>query len=586
MDEDNCIDSSMLMNGWATYQDIESLDISDKRTVLIEYLHEHLDGLEHSLPDLAGRETISPTGGLCGLSFLYKALHDTVLTKSQLKSHSLLTMKRRLLEEMEMDEILAKTETDKYVLGLYYDFVCAVLTRAKRETYSSVRASQAEQIALLERPKRSTLKDEEARFYGNTLVYECGLAREFYDPETDSTYLQRNLTCNWNKTWTPVNELDTCVWVACINPPTAPYESKMKVNWDGNPVNFTNNITYTCNNDGVPRYFENNRSQEIYNLTCLPTGSWLTPTVWPRCLDTVSCSEPPPRPESGTWEWDGSYAYQTKIIYTCGPNGKFKLSNGSLVDEFTSICSWNKSFVPIKLPECVATSCPIVPVPPKYTGLQFYHDPANDFRLDSPYSKYNPPMPAKIPFPGPDFCQNPDTTLKIIGKLISDKRNSYGHIAFETDGQNEAFHVKISLFDNVVYRHSLFNNSETTQGFPGDGTSLDLMEPFLILISCDEDGWVFQEEGADQDYPHFLHQVPLDEITQLHIYGSLEITYAGFVDKALQPSPPVMFNITFKCPQGKAYTTFSYFCDNKKKSIDLFPLSVNLSDFCLFYASR
>ena len=49
--------------------------------------------------------------------------------------------------------------------------------------------------------------------------YECGLARKFLNKETKKTYDERWMSCNWNKSWTPSDTLDECVWVQCINPP-------------------------------------------------------------------------------------------------------------------------------------------------------------------------------------------------------------------------------------------------------------------------------------------------------------------------------------------------------------------------------
>ena len=72
--------------------------------------------------------------------------------------------------------------------------------------------------------KQSELSDEERlqRTYGVSLGYECGLARMFEDPETEQLYDMRWMGCNWNKTWTPYDSLDSCKWVACINPPDPP----------------------------------------------------------------------------------------------------------------------------------------------------------------------------------------------------------------------------------------------------------------------------------------------------------------------------------------------------------------------------
>ena len=49
------------------------------------------------------------------------------------------------------------------------------------------------------------------RSYGTKLGYSCGLARMFQTEEGD-LYDEMWLTCNWNKTWTPVTELDQCMY--------------------------------------------------------------------------------------------------------------------------------------------------------------------------------------------------------------------------------------------------------------------------------------------------------------------------------------------------------------------------------------
>ena len=66
------------------------------------------------------------------------------------------------------------------------------------------------------------------KFLVNLCRYECGLGRQFKVPVDETlrpqdqvlqTYQSRELYCNWNRSWTPVNEIDECVWVQCINPP-------------------------------------------------------------------------------------------------------------------------------------------------------------------------------------------------------------------------------------------------------------------------------------------------------------------------------------------------------------------------------
>ena len=80
----------------------------------------------------------------------------------------------------------------------------------------------AENVIRQKRKAEETEETEEEisqRSYGSTLGYECGLARRFEDPETLELYSERWMTCNWNKTWTPVDTVDECVWIQCINPP-------------------------------------------------------------------------------------------------------------------------------------------------------------------------------------------------------------------------------------------------------------------------------------------------------------------------------------------------------------------------------
>ena len=400
------------------------------------------------------------------------------------------------------------------------------------------------------RKKRAIEEDQEARFYGNTLLYECGLARQFYSPEMDITYDQRNITCNWNKTWTPANAIDYCVWVACINPPRPPRESHLISLWDGDPVNFTASVGYECVSDDVPRYFENDKNQLTYNVSCLESGNWAVPMTWPRCLDSIECGEPPSRPNSGTWEWNNDYSYKTKVEYTCGPFGVFEFDNGTVAETFTSHCAWNKSFVPDKLPPCKATFCPSIPMPPAYTNLNFVPDPENSFTLTSPFALYGPRVPFDMKFPGPSFCTEEEgSKMLIVAKLIN-KRKS-GHIVFLTDEGDEAIHIELSISSDAIFRSIKINNTILDhQGEASDGTTLDLNEPFQMTIKCDEDGWIVQENLGVSSYPHLLHKVPVDKITTLAFYGGLELSFSGFGNSSLTPAPEVGFNLTFACPTG------------------------------------
>ena len=112
----------------------------------------------------------------------------------------------------------------------------------------------------------------------------------------------------------------------------------------------------------------------------------------------MNCSEPPTRPGAGTWEWNKEYSFETEIIYTCGPYGNFKNQDGMKYEELITECAWNKTWVPTGLDECAgnlacrfllcnhhspATSCQIVPFPPKSIGMIYSPDEKNNMSLTS-----------------------------------------------------------------------------------------------------------------------------------------------------------------------------------------------------------
>ena len=573
MKEENCLALALVMNEWATADDLKGLLKPDLRALLSLELSKKL---EHSLPDLAVRNSSAPRGGLCGIAFLYKALHNTVLTESQLLNHSYSSMKNAIVREMNMSEITAQSEDDFYILGLYHDYVCSGFGSEKFVNYqnysttinTTIANNNSDNMALNNqnysktinttmannnsvRMKRAVLSNDNIAFYGNTLIYECGLGRRFYNPDLNIKYTQSNLTCNWNKTWTPSNELDNCVWVACINPPKPPWANHLKLNWDGVPVNFSSSVAYTCDSDDRPRYFEHDRDALKYNVTCLNTGGWAVPATWPRCVDIITCSDPPQRPSSGTWDQTGKLTYLAKVTYSCGPFGRFQLKNGSSVEEVVSTCMWNKSFVPDTLPDCRATSCPLIPTPAEFTGLVFKPDPKNNFSLTSENAFYSPKLPFSMKF-NAALCSLEEYSLTIIGRLTSDKPGTSGDIVFATDSGDEALHVQISLHEQVIYRYAFFDREIKNKfGAPGDRTTIDLNETFSLKITCDADGWIVKEGPKVPNYPHFMHQIPVENITAVELTGSMDISFVGFGNKSLKLAPELGFNLTFACPLGK-----------------------------------
>jgi hypothetical protein len=56
--------------------------------------------------------------------------------------------------------------------------------------------------------------------------------------------------------------------------------------WDGNPVEFNEEVGYGCKADNI--FFEMDRDLAQWNMTCLPGGSWDEPEVWPICVPSNS----------------------------------------------------------------------------------------------------------------------------------------------------------------------------------------------------------------------------------------------------------------------------------------------------------
>ena len=156
----------------------------------------------------------------------------------------------------------------------------AGLGRRKREILDL-----AEQ-KLVRRHKREveveTEEELSMRSYGSRLRYECGMARRFLDPETEVHYDEKWLQCNWNNSWTQTDTLDPCVWVACLHPPHPPEGLGVRLDWDGEPVEFNANVSYVCESDDL--FFEWDRDLPEFNISCLEGGSWDEPKEWPSCL--------------------------------------------------------------------------------------------------------------------------------------------------------------------------------------------------------------------------------------------------------------------------------------------------------------
>ena len=259
----------------------------------------------------------------------------------------------------------------------------------------------------------------------------------------------------------------------------------------------------------------------------------------------VNCTEPPPKPSAGTWEWDGDQAYGAAVTYTCGPYGSFQRDSGELYEEVISSCVWNKTWSPPALDICAATFCQEIPFPPKSIGLVYTPDAKNNITLASgeestevtykvndnkcsDYSVYNPTLPATMRFPGPQFCGDNKEKMLLVGNIPEESEEPLEIVFLGTGINDEAFHILVDPDKEFVQRWGVFQNTTVgLVGNPGDGTTIDRDEPFVLSFLCDEDGWTFSA-NKEPNYPHFFHPFSPAEITGIQISGDLAISYVGF----------------------------------------------------------
>ena len=168
-----------------------------------------------------------------------RALVNSVLTKSQLTQHDYPMMKEFLINMTQTFATYVYSayddwkdnikKNDPLLLHKIHKVLCGehAYNPQGRRRRSADPASSVPRVQP--RPRRQTGEAETKeellrRSYGSRLGYECGLARMFEDPELEAgeagkLYQARWLQCNWNKSWTPVDYIDTCTWTACIDPP-------------------------------------------------------------------------------------------------------------------------------------------------------------------------------------------------------------------------------------------------------------------------------------------------------------------------------------------------------------------------------
>ena len=140
-------------------------------------------------------------------------------------------------------------------------------------------------------------------------------------------------------------------------------------------------------------------------------------------------------------------------------------------------------------------------------------------------SLYNPKIPATLKFPGPTFCSK-NTKLMVIGSIPKFVTSVPSILIADNEG-NSGIHINIDLKKKMVARYSILNGTMSEiGGAAGDGTSIDFEEPFVLNLSCDEDGWNLQI-NSELTYNSVLHVVPLENLTMIRVTGDIIINFIG-----------------------------------------------------------
>ena len=83
----------------------------------------------------------------------------------------------------------------------------------------------------------------------------------------------------------------------------------------------------------------------------------------------------------------------------------------------------------------------------------------------------------------------------------------------------------------MISRWGVFENvTQETQGFAGEGTSIDHDEPFVIRFECDQDGWMLKVNDEPK-YQTFFHLFSSDQIRSVRLEGQADINYVGFGER-------------------------------------------------------
>ncbi|TRY76321.1 hypothetical protein TCAL_12023, partial [Tigriopus californicus] len=256
-----------------------------------------------------------------------------------------------------------------------------------------------------------------------------------------------------------------------MNPPEPPLSFKLHPVWNGDPVSFGEDITYECESDfidgvlddqGDPLFsklfFENERSQNVINVTCLEGGLFDIPNIWPKCVKTIYCGAPPAKRPEMRLHWLGDGSYQSKIVFDCGLFSDFitDVEPRSTYSEQSMTCAWDSSWSPRHLDPCQPHSCPIVPVPPKASRLKYAPNHKDGSQvaqiMDSEFMAYEP-NPKVVPVPN-EFCQHESQIFLLIGTIpwYNSSLDEVPRLEFETVNNGLSLVIEFMIHKNYLFR--------------------------------------------------------------------------------------------------------------------------------------
>ena len=120
MDSSDCLNTTLVLNGWATEEELATLGNTEKKSRMVETLHLLLNPEIHSQPDLGKRELASDQGGLCGLASLYHALVNTIATSSMLRKLDYDTMRELMASEINIKRSKVPEFVDSALLSEFH----------------------------------------------------------------------------------------------------------------------------------------------------------------------------------------------------------------------------------------------------------------------------------------------------------------------------------------------------------------------------------------------------------------------------------------------------------------------------------